>query len=71
VLAALAAVSLRLLAQTHGEITDEVSDPSGAVVGGPAVTVTHEQTNASRHMTSNSAGLYGFPSLVPGSVESS
>jgi len=66
ILAALAALSLPLLAQTHGEITGEVSDPSGAVVGGASVTVTNQQTNASRHVTSNSAGLYSFPSLVPG-----
>jgi Carboxypeptidase regulatory-like domain len=46
------------MAQTSGEISGEVKDPSGAVLLNAQVTVTNTTTNAS--------GEYGFPNLVPG-----
>ena len=52
-------------AQTMGEIVGEVVDSSGAVVPGASVTVTNIATNATRSVTTNDAGLYSFPSLVP------
>src|ERR1700687_716098 len=53
-------------AQTFGEITGEVKDQSGAVVPGIPVTVTNTGTNASRTTNTNDAGVYSFPSLIPG-----
>ncbi len=52
--------------QTLGEITGEVKDQSGAVVPGVPVTATNTETNASRTTNTNDAGVYSFPSLVPG-----
>ena len=59
-------LSLPALAQTFGEITGVVSDPSGGVVVGASLTVTNPQTNFTRRTTTNSAGNYSFPSLQPG-----
>jgi hypothetical protein len=53
-------------AQVQGEITGEVTDGSGAVMPGVAVTVTNENTNVSRQVLTNAAGVYSFPSLLPG-----
>ena len=58
--------SLPALAQTLGEITGEVRDASGAVIGGATVTVTNVNTNAVRSTVSNATGVYSFPSLPPG-----
>ncbi|MCX6636359.1 MAG: carboxypeptidase-like regulatory domain-containing protein, partial [Acidobacteria bacterium] len=52
--------------QTLGEIVGEVKDASGAVIPGASVTVTNVATNATRSVTTNEAGLYTFPALVPG-----
>ena len=52
--------------QTLGGIVGDVKDASGAVITGATVTVTNSGTNAARSMTSNEAGLYSFPALVPG-----
>ena len=56
-------------AQTSGEITGLVTDSSGAVVSGANVTVTNKATGATRKVTTNSEGLYSFPSLLPGVYE--
>ena len=56
-------------AQTSGEITGLVIDPSGAAVVGATVTVTNKATGATRTVTTNSEGLYTFPSLLPGVYE--
>jgi len=53
-------------AQTSGEISGLVTDPSGAAVTGASVTVTNKATQATRNVTTNSEGLYSFPSLLPG-----
>src|SRR5262249_29245296 len=53
-------------AQTFGEITGEVKDPSGAVVPGAPVTATNTSTNALRSTVTNETGIYSFPALVPG-----
>jgi hypothetical protein len=63
-LAALLAVPL--CAQTLGEIVGEVRDSTGAVVPNATVTATNVATNAVRTTTTNEAGLYTFPALVPG-----
>jgi len=53
-------------AQTGGEITGEVRDPSGALVPNASVTVINTATNAARLTTTNTSGLYSFPDLTPG-----
>jgi carboxypeptidase family protein len=53
-------------AQTQGEITGVISDSGGAVVQGATVAVTNTATGAARTVTSNEAGVYRFPSLLPG-----
>lgn len=54
------------MAQTLGDISGEVRDPSGAVVPGVKITLTNAGTNASRATESNSSGAYVFPALQPG-----
>jgi protocatechuate 3,4-dioxygenase beta subunit len=56
-------------AQTSGEITGLVTDSSGAAVTGAVVTVTNKATGATRQISTNSEGLYSFPSLLPGVYE--
>ena len=53
-------------AQTSGEISGLVTDPSGAAVAGGTVSITNKATGATRKITTNSEGLYSFPSLLPG-----
>ena len=52
--------------QTLGEIVGTVTDSTGAVVPGAAITVTNTSTNAVRNAVSNEAGIYSVPGLVPG-----
>src|SRR5947209_18233048 len=52
--------------QTFGQITGLVTDSSGGVVVGAAVTVTNPQTSQTRTDNTNSSGLYTFPNLLPG-----
>jgi len=56
-------------AQTSAEITGLVKDPAGAAVSGASVTITNKATGANRNATTNSEGLYSFPSLPPGTYE--
>ena len=44
------------LAQTSGEITGEVKDPSGAVMPNASVTVTNTATNVARSTVTNIRG---------------
>ncbi|MCS7025458.1 MAG: carboxypeptidase-like regulatory domain-containing protein [Bryobacteraceae bacterium] len=55
-----------LFAQTFGDISGEVRDPSGAVIAGVTVTLTNVATNATRTTESNDQGIYVFPALQPG-----
>jgi hypothetical protein len=55
-----------MFAQTGGQITGEVRDPSGALVPGANVTVTNAATQVARTTETNTAGLYSFPDLTPG-----
>jgi len=66
VLSVAAALAVPSFAQTFGEITGVVTDPSGAVVVNATVTVTNPQTNFTRTALTNSAGNYTFPALLPG-----
>jgi len=56
-------------AQTFGEITGEVKDPSGAVAPNASITATNTATNLSRTKRSNEAGIYSFPALIPGTYQ--
>jgi outer membrane receptor protein involved in Fe transport len=60
-------VLVRLAAQTAGQITGEVHDASGAIIPGAEIVVENEATGAQRSATTNEAGVYNFPSLLPGS----
>lgn len=51
---------------THGAIVGTVSDESGAVMPGVAVTVTNTGTNIGRTAVTNQAGYYEVLALVPG-----
>ncbi len=52
-----------------GQITGSVTDPSGAVVAGAAITVKNVNTGAERNDTTNSSGLYAVTNLQPGQYE--
>jgi hypothetical protein len=59
-------VSLPCLAQTFGEITGTVTDPTGAAVQGSRITVRNTATNQVRQAVSNDAGNWTVPFLAPG-----
>ena len=65
-LALLLAMIASGFAQTTGEITGVITDGSGAAVNGASVTVTNIATGATRRVTTNSEGVFSFPSLMPG-----
>jgi Carboxypeptidase regulatory-like domain len=56
-----------LHAQTTAQLSGVVTDPTGAVVPGATVTLVNEATQDARVVTTNSAGLYSFPALLPSS----
>src|SRR5437867_1685864 len=67
VVAALSGFSVCCLyAQTFGEVTGRVTDPSGAVIPGASVALTNVNTNAVRNAVTAEAGAYTFPSIPPG-----
>src|SRR6267378_1392195 len=53
-------------AQTFGQITGRVVDASGGVLPGASVTVTNPQTGVAATEPANTAGVYVFPNLLPG-----
>src|ERR1035438_4627530 len=65
VLGAVFALSFPGFAQTVGQVTGLVTDPSGGVIVGATVTITNSQTNVARKTTTNSDGNYAFPALQP------
>ncbi|HYO83996.1 MAG TPA: carboxypeptidase-like regulatory domain-containing protein, partial [Bryobacteraceae bacterium] len=66
ILALLCLSSGCVFAQTFGEIAGEVKDASGAVIPAAPVTVTNIETSVVRTTTTNDAGIYSFPALIPG-----
>ena len=52
-------------AQTTAQLSGTVTDPSGAVIPGAKVALVNEATQDTRVVTTNSAGLYSFPALLP------
>jgi hypothetical protein len=66
-LAAFLLCGLNVLAQIRtGTITGLIMDSSGAVVPNAQVKVTNVNTNVTRDLVTDSAGLYVAPNLVPG-----
>src|SRR2546422_220021 len=65
-LGALLLTIIPLEAQTLGEITGTVTDPTGAVVTRAAITVTNLATNQTRQMLTSETGNYTVPFLQPG-----
>jgi hypothetical protein len=62
------AAALPLAAQTsgNGNITGAITDNGGAAVPGATVIVTNTDTGVSRTLTTDGAGLYNAPFLLPG-----
>jgi hypothetical protein len=59
--------SIALFAQSDvGTITGFVRDPSGAVVPNASVTITSEATKENHTVTTDTAGHYTVPNLLPG-----
>lgn len=50
----------------QGEILGTITDTSGAVIPNAAVAITNTQTNVSNTITTDSAGAYALPDLLPG-----
>jgi hypothetical protein len=56
-------------AQTGGEITGVVTDPSGATTPNASVVALNTANNVERATATNSAGVYAFPDLQPGTYQ--
>ena len=54
---------------TGATVSGTVTDPSGGVIANAAVSATNTATAVVRETTSDSAGLYTIPNLVPGVYE--
>jgi Carboxypeptidase regulatory-like domain len=66
-LAVIFLVPVSLFSQaTDGRILGSVTDTSGAVIGGAAVTVTDVERGTSRTLRTDETGAYNAPSLPPG-----
>ena len=50
----------------YGNILGNVSDSTGAVIPGAQVTITHDETGATRSGESNASGVYNFPTVPAG-----
>ena len=50
----------------YGSLTGNVTDTSGAALAGAEVTVVNTQTGVNNVQKSDSAGIYRFPALFPG-----
>jgi hypothetical protein len=57
-------LAIPTFAQTFGEVTGLVTDPTGAVVVGFSITAINPQTNFTRKTVTNASGSYAFPSLL-------
>ena len=54
---------------TGATVTGTVTDPSGGVVAGATVSALNTATAQSRDVTTDSAGLYNIPNLIPGNYD--
>ena len=64
--ALLLAACASLSAQSTGTINGTVTDQSGAAVPGAMVTVTDAERGTARQLTTDAAGAYAAPNLIPG-----
>jgi hypothetical protein len=55
-----------VLAQATSSLSGIVSDPTGAVIAGATITLTHTGSGLSRKTASNERGVYQFVQLPPG-----
>src|SRR6267143_1586991 len=60
------AIPIQAQVETSSSINGTVTDSTGAVVVGAAVTVKNQDTGETRKAVTNSTGYYSFPSLPPG-----
>ncbi len=67
VIAAVMAPSLMAQSLVSGDLTGTVTDPSGAVVSGAAVTLKSDATGATRNATTGPTAPIRFSLLPPGS----
>jgi hypothetical protein len=51
---------------TGATVTGTVTDPQGGVVAGASVTATNSATAVARNVTTDSAGAFTIPNLIPG-----
>src|SRR5438552_10142914 len=59
--------SFAMLAQGNfGRILGSVTDPSGAVIPGATVSIIDKDRGLARTLTTEEAGLYNAPNLIPG-----
>jgi hypothetical protein len=65
-LLALAYTAPLVLAQSTAGVQGAVTDPSGAVIPGATVKVRNDATGQVRNVTTDNAGNYQVPSLIPG-----
>lgn len=61
----LAASAATFAQEFRGTVLGRVTDPSGAVVSGAAVSVTNEETNVRVDAKSNADGNFNIPFLLP------
>jgi len=55
--------------QTTGTLLGSVTDPSGGVIVGAKVILTHQGTGDQRNATTDTGGSFTFPSLLPGAYK--
>ena len=53
-------------AQSNGRILGTVTDQTGAVIGGATVIIIDTERGLARTLTTDAAGEYNAPSLIPG-----
>ncbi len=53
----------------YGSITGNVTDQSGAALSGAQVTAVEAQTGVTSNQTTDAAGIYRFPALLPGTYK--
>src|SRR5579864_6791370 len=50
----------------YGSVVGTVTDPTGSVIPGAALTLTSRETSLSTEATSDSSGRYSFVNVMPG-----
>src|SRR2546426_2940306 len=70
VILAIALSAIPASAQVAGAtLSGAVTDPSGAAIAGAKVTITNKATGITRDVTTDAAGFYSVPNLLPGPYE--